>query len=162
MANVIVADNDAVVRGVVRSLLLSMGQTVFLASCGEEAVAVAMQVPASLVLLDLVMPRLNGFLACERLRRLPGYEHTPIVILSGFDGERERNAAIRVGATHFITKPFQPAMLLQSLSPYLNIDLRTQKKVAYAAARARTIAPLPRHIFEPSGRPSRPVSWSLR
>src|ERR1700693_4100274 len=111
MPSVIVADNDLVVRGVLRSLLESVGQTVFLATCGEAAMAVAARVRANLVLLDLNMPRLNGFVTCEKLRLLPGYETTPIVVLSAHDGDRERHAAARVGATLFLSKPFQPAVL---------------------------------------------------
>jgi CheY-like chemotaxis protein len=153
MANVIVADDDALIRGVVRSLLLGVGQTVFLAACGEEAVAYASQVRASLVLLDLNMPRLNGLLACEKLRRLPGYENTPIVILSAHDGERERHAAARVGTTLFLAKPFQPALLLRALSPYLTIDASMQKAISLAAIRAREIAPLVGRAFERASAP---------
>jgi two-component system chemotaxis response regulator CheY len=148
MASVIVADNDALVRGVLRSVLIGVGQTVFLATCGEEALTCASRVHARLVLLDLNMPRLNGFLACEQLRRLPGYENTPIVILSAHDGERERDAAARVGMTLFLTKPFQPAVLLQSLSPYLDMDATTQKAILQAATRAREIMPLGGRILD--------------
>jgi CheY-like chemotaxis protein len=142
MPNVIVADNDLVVRGVLRSLLEGVGQTVFLATSGEETMAVASRVRASLVLLDLNMPRLNGFLTCEKLRLLANYQTTPIVILSAHDGERERHAAARVGATLFLSKPFQPAVLLQSLSPYLDIGVTMQRAISHAATRAREISPL--------------------
>ncbi|HET6307092.1 MAG TPA: response regulator [Rhodopila sp.] len=142
MPNVIVADNDLVVRGVLRSLLESVGQTVFLATCGEEVLDVAARVRAGLVLLDLNMPRLNGFLTCEKLRRLPDYATTPIVILSAYDGPRPKRAAVRVGATQFLSKPFQPAVLLQALSPYLEFGATTQKAISHAATRAREIAPL--------------------
>jgi two-component system chemotaxis response regulator CheY len=142
MPNVIVADNDLVVRGVLRCLLEGVGQTVFLATCGEETIAVASRVRASLVLLDLNMPRLNGLLTCEKLRLLPNYQTTPIVILSAHDGERARHAAARVGSTLFLSKPFQPAVLLQSLSPYLGIGVTMQRAISHAAIRARKISPL--------------------
>ena len=139
------------IRGVLRSLLEGIGQIVFLAACGEEAVRFTSRVLANLVLLDLNMPRLNGLLACERMRRSPGYERTPIVILSAHDGERERQAATLVGATLFLAKPFQPAILLQSLSPFLDIDVKTQRAVSLAAMRAREIAPLMGHPSERAG-----------
>jgi two-component system chemotaxis response regulator CheY len=148
MTCVIVADNDVLIRGLLRSLLEGAGQTVILASCGEEVMAFASQVQARLIMLDLNMPRLNGFLTCERLRRLPGYEHTPIVILSAHDGERERHAAAKVGMTLFIAKPFQPAVLLQALSPYLDIDVRAQKAISHGATRAREIMPLVGSVIE--------------
>src|ERR1700733_11262579 len=102
MPNVIVADNDLVVRGVLRSLLENVGQTVFLAASGQEVLDVATRVRAGLVLLDLNMPRLNGFLTCEKLRRLPDYASVPIAILSAYDGPRSKRAAVRVGATLFL------------------------------------------------------------
>jgi CheY-like chemotaxis protein len=151
MAYVIVADNDVMIRSLLRSLLEGMGQTVILATCGEETMVLASQVQAGLVMLDLNMPRLNGFLTCERLRRLPGYETTPIVILSAHEGERERHAAALVGTTLFLAKPFQPAVLLQALSPYLDIDVRTRKAISHGATRAREIAPLVGSAFERDG-----------
>jgi CheY-like chemotaxis protein len=151
MPNVIVADNDVVIRGLLRSLLVSIGQTVFLASCGEETIACATDIRADLVLLDLNMPRLNGLLVCEKLRHMLAYRNTPIVMLSGHDGERARHAATRVGATMFLGKPFQPALLLQALSPYLGIDVTAQKVLSRAATRAQAIAPLVGRAFERTG-----------
>ena len=75
---VITADNDVVIRGILRSLLSSANQDVFLANNGEEAVTLAMTRKARLVLLDLEMPRMDGFLACKQIRSIPGYETTPI------------------------------------------------------------------------------------
>ena len=149
-AGVIVADNDVMIRGVLRSMLAGVGQDVFLAATGEEAVALALVVQAKLVLLDLAMPKLNGFQACERLRALRGCASTPIVILTTHHGEGARQAAARVGATLFLVKPFQPAALLQSLSPFLDIDVSTQEKMALAARRAREIA---------TPRPKRDRDW---
>lgn len=154
MSNVIVADNDVIIRGLLRSLLVGIGQTVFLASCGEETIACAIDVHADLILLDLNMPRLNGLLVCERLRHMPQYRDTPIVVLSVYDGERARHAAERVGATMFLAKPFQPALLLQALSPYLDIGVTAQKALSQAANRAHAIAPLVGHTFERTGAPA--------
>jgi len=137
---VIVADNDMVIRGILRSILIGVGQEVHLAVSGEEAVAIASRMQARLVLLDLDMPKLNGLLACERLRALAGYASTPIVILTAYDGEDARRDAARAGATLFLVKPFQPAALLASLSPYLDIDTGTREAVTRAARRTRQIA----------------------
>ena len=136
MANVIIADDDLIIRGILRSILAGVSQTVFLAKCGEEAVDLAASVQARLILLDLNMPRLNGLVTCEKLRHLPGYADTPIVVLSGYDGDRERLAATRVGATQFIAKPFQPAQLLQSLTIYLDVKTTTHESTAQATHKA--------------------------
>ena len=129
---VILAENDALMRGIVRALLLRAEQQVFPVGNGAEAVTLAHQFRARLVLLDIAMPRLNGLLACEAIRALPDYAEVPIVMLTGYDDERLRLAAQRVGATDFIVKPFQPNALLARLAAYL--DMSAPARLAAAAA----------------------------
>lgn len=110
------------IRDILRTMLEALNLNVFLASDGLEAVAFASRIQASLVILDLKMARLNGLLACERIRLLPGYGKTPIVILTGVPGRNPQAAAARVGATAYFAKPFSPAILLQGLSRFLPIS----------------------------------------
>jgi CheY-like chemotaxis protein len=119
-------------RGVIRSVLLRAEQLVFPAADGLEAVSLAQQFRARLVILDIAMPRLNGILACEAIRALPGYAAVPIVILTGYDDAPMRLAAKRVGANDFITKPFRADELLVRLASYL--DLPAHLLPATAAA----------------------------
>ncbi len=121
---VIVGENEALMRGIIRSILLHMEQQVFPAADGLEAVSLARQFTARLVLLDIGMPRLNGLLACQAIRALPGYAKVPIVMLTGYDDERMRAAALQVGANDFITKPFRPDLLLARLAAYLKIPAK--------------------------------------
>ena len=118
---VILAENDAQVRGIVRSVLVRADQQVFPAADGLEALDLARQFKARLVLLDIGMPRFNGLQACEAIRALPDYADVPIVMLTGYDEERVRLAAIRAGAHDFITKPFRPDLLLARLAKYLHL-----------------------------------------
>ncbi len=118
-ADVLLAENDSMVRGLIRSVLLSAEHAVFLAADGVEAVTLARQFQAGLVLLDIGMPRLNGLLACHEIRGLPGYAAVPIVMLTGFADQRMRDAALALGATDFITKPFRPDLLLARLAAHL-------------------------------------------
>jgi len=111
----IVADNDSVLRGILRSLLVPLGYTVFLAADGIEAVAFARRMVPRLIILDLQMPRLNGLCTCEQIRVLPGYARVPILILTVYDGWDTREAARRAGATAFFVKPFKPADLLRGI-----------------------------------------------
>ena len=118
---VIVAENDALVRAIIRSVLVGAEQQVFQAADGLEAVDLARQFKARLVLLDIGMPRLNGLEACKAIRALPDYADVPIVMLTGYDDERVRQAAHRTGALDFITKPFRPDVLLARLAKYLHL-----------------------------------------
>ncbi|HTZ70989.1 MAG TPA: response regulator [Acetobacteraceae bacterium] len=121
---VILAENDAILRGVMRAVLSRAEQLVFPASDGIEAVMLARRFTARLVLLDISMPRLNGLLACEAIRLLPGYGRVPIVLLSGSADEALRLAARRIGAKDVISKPFLPGALLSRLAPYLSLPSR--------------------------------------
>jgi DNA-binding response OmpR family regulator len=116
---VIVGENDTLMRGIIRSVLMHVEPQVFPAANGLEAVVLARQFKARLVLLDIAMPHLNGLLACEAIRALPGYADVPVVMLTGYDDGRLRQAALRLGARDFITKPFRPDLLLARLAPYL-------------------------------------------
>jgi DNA-binding response OmpR family regulator len=118
---VILAENDAQLRAIVRSVLVAAEQQVFPAVDGVEAVHLARQFKARLVLLDIGMPRLNGLQACEAIRALPGYADVPIVMLTGHSDEQVRQAAQRVGANDFITKPFRPDVLLSRLARFLDV-----------------------------------------
>src|ERR1700691_3534299 len=81
---VIVADNDSMMRGLLRTVLEQPGRTLLLCADGMEAVELAEQTLATLVLLDLRMPRMDGIEACRQIRELPRYATVPIVILTVF------------------------------------------------------------------------------
>jgi CheY-like chemotaxis protein len=133
---VIVADDDPLIRSILKSNLEAVGQEVLLAHNGLEAVALASQTQASLVVLDIRMRRMDGLRACAEIRRLPGYASTPIVMLTFDDGASAQTQATRAGATMFLIKPFGSAALMLALSKYLTIDAETQKTVLDTAMRA--------------------------
>jgi two-component system chemotaxis response regulator CheY len=119
MKDVIIADNDSIVRSILRSILEREGFTVLQAVDGLEAIDYAMRVHARLVILDYKMPRLDGFGACAQIRHLPGYADTPIAVLTAFDNLDTRAAAERAGVTAFMAKPFKPVDLLRSIAALL-------------------------------------------
>jgi CheY-like chemotaxis protein len=114
--DVIVADNDYIVRNILRSLLEDRGFTVLSAIDGLEAVDYATRTIARVVILDLRMPKLDGFAACSQIRQLPGYPNVPIAILSAFTGIETREAAKNAGATTFLSKPFTPIDVLRAIA----------------------------------------------
>ena len=116
----VVVDDDPVIRGILRSTLAGIGLGVHLAADGAAAIALAQRWRAGLFMLDLQMPGANGLQICRRLRGLPGYQDTPIIILTGHDGARTHAAALAAGASMFLTKPFKPTALLQALAPFLS------------------------------------------
>src|SRR5665213_2012408 len=111
---VIVADDSALMRDNVRSALGAPWR-VFLAGNGLEAVQYASSMRAALVMLDFRMPRMDGLDACARIRALPHYATTPIVMLTAYDDEDMRHRAKQAGATTLFRKPFTIATLRAGL-----------------------------------------------
>jgi CheY-like chemotaxis protein len=116
---IIIADNDSMMRGLLRTVLEQPGRTVLLGVDGMEAVELAEQTLAALVLLDLRMPRMDGIEACLQIRELPRYATVPIVILTVFDGDVLKRRALRAGATSFLAKPFSRTGLLREVNPLI-------------------------------------------
>jgi two-component system alkaline phosphatase synthesis response regulator PhoP len=147
VTGVIIADDDGMIRDILRTRLEALDLNVFLASNGLEAVDLASRIRAALIILDLKMPQLNGLLACERIRQLPGNAQTPIVVLTALPGQDAATAASRVGATAYFAKPFRPVLLLQELSRFLPINDAARDMIRHNADLARGIAqPPPRPI----------------
>jgi len=102
---VLVADDDMASRLLVRESLEQAGLQVVEAENGLEAVARFSENQPQLVLLDVVMPEMDGYATCAALRKLPGGQAVPILMLTGLDDVESINRAYEMGATDFATKP---------------------------------------------------------
>src|SRR6266581_6547518 len=102
---VLVVDDDPAMCLMVRATLEGAGFLVRDANGGGEALSVFETLHPDIVLLDVMMPDMNGFATCQALRRLPGGAHIPIVMLTGLDDSESIEKAYSVGATDFVTKP---------------------------------------------------------
>jgi len=89
------------------------------ASDGQEAVEKALQEQPDLVLMDVVMPRMNGFEACKRMRQQPGTREIPIVLVTTRGEESYMEAGFQSGCNDYITKPVDSAELVALLQRYL-------------------------------------------
>ena len=107
----LIVDDDAVNRLMVRAALESSGWSVEEAENGREALAAFQQLNPDVVLLDVMMPEMDGFTACAALRKLPGGEHTPVLIMTGLDDYGSITQAYDAGATDFLTKPLNGLLL---------------------------------------------------
>jgi signal transduction histidine kinase len=114
----LVADDDFIIRLFAREALEQAGWIVEEAPNGQEAWAAFQRRPPDVVLLDVMMPGMDGFSTCAALRRLPNGEHTPILIMTGLDDFDSITRAYDAGATDFIVKPLN-AMLLTHRIRYM-------------------------------------------
>ncbi|NVE00684.1 EAL domain-containing protein [Massilia sp. BJB1822] len=112
---VLVVDDDVMTRILVTEALEPEGFRIEEADGGLEAIEFFQRGSPDLILLDVTMPGMSGFECCERLRRLPGGAHVPIVVLTGNDDDASIKEALEAGASDFIAKPMQWRLLAHRL-----------------------------------------------
>lgn len=108
---VLVVDDDQVLRRIIRKILQHAGLAVAEASDGEEGLALFQSFLPDLIMLDVMMPGLDGFTVCKTIRDLPAGERIPIIIMTGLNDTDSINRAFELGATDFITKPINGKIL---------------------------------------------------
>ncbi len=114
--DVLIAEDDGDIRLAVRSLLEAEGYTCAEAEDGRAAVEAARQSPPRLVLLDLMMPEVDGFAAARQLRSDPQTHDVPIHCLTALTNPAAREAAYEAGCNGYLTKPFSVDELLEAVS----------------------------------------------
>jgi two-component system, OmpR family, response regulator len=108
---ILVVDDDAHIREVVCFALQKAGYAVVTAENGEQALArFAAELPA-LVVLDILMPEMDGTEVCRQLRADPRHRHVPIIFLSSKDDEIDRIVGLELGGDDYVGKPFSPREL---------------------------------------------------
>ena len=109
----LIVDDDLTFRALSRMSLEQEDLRVEEASSGQAAIDFAMVTMPDIIILDLQMPAMDGFVACQQLRQLPGAEFVPILIMTGLDDVDSIARAYDVGATDFIVKPCHGLILNQ-------------------------------------------------
>jgi len=112
MPRILVAEDDADIAGLVRHVLEKDGFTVDVTESGRDVVARIRQSPVDLVVLDLMLPEIDGLTVCRALRSDPATAALPIVMLTAKATEADRIAGLELGADDYITKPFSPKELV--------------------------------------------------
>jgi DNA-binding response OmpR family regulator len=125
MARVLVVDDDVTVREVVVTYLRAAGHDVGEAADGEGALEHLLAQPADLVVLDLMLPGLDGLEVCRRIRA--GGDDLPVIMLTALGSETDRVIGLEHGADDYVTKPFSPRELV----------LRVESVLRRAGERAR-------------------------
>ena len=131
MSTILIADDDGLSRKLLRRLLERDGHEVCTAANGAEALELFAGEPIDVVLLDIVMPELDGIAVLERLKATPGASHVPVVMISAVDETDSVVRCIEIGADDYLPKPFNPVILRARINAGLT------KKRLYDLERAR-------------------------
>jgi CheY-like chemotaxis protein len=118
-ALILVADDDGDVRELVVFRLERAGYRVVTAADGQEAVEVALERSPDVCVIDVMMPKLDGYQVTERLRASPGLAEVPIVLLTASVEDAAVSRGFEVGASDYIKKPFGQHELLERIAAAL-------------------------------------------
>jgi DNA-binding response OmpR family regulator len=117
---VLVVEDDPDQLEVIRSTLKAAGFAIGTAANGIDALVKTRSVAPDLIVLDLMLPGLNGFDICESLKQDPATASVPIIMLTGMHGQFGRFAGLEAGASEFLFKPFDPDQLIAKVEELLS------------------------------------------
>ncbi|HLO69163.1 MAG TPA: response regulator [Holophaga sp.] len=120
MAKILLVEDNEMNRDSLSRLLARRGYEVVFAEDGEEAIARTLEERPELVLMDISLPKLDGYEATRRLRAHPGLGELPIIALTAHAMTSDRERAIEAGCTDFESKPVEFARLLARIQKYLS------------------------------------------
>jgi two-component system cell cycle response regulator len=128
---VLVVDDNFYNVKLLEARLLAKDYQVVSAFNGEEALARIEQQMPDIVLLDVMMPGMDGYEVCRRIRQDPQTAHLPVVMVTALDKPSDRDAAMEAGADDFLTKPVEESALMPAMTRLLEggrtQDTRTAK-----------------------------------
>ncbi len=119
MAKILIAEDERDIRDLVAFTLRFAGHEVVAVGNGEEAVEAARQEMPELILMDVRMPRMTGYEACEKMKSDPSLQVIPVVFLSAKGQESEIRTGLEAGADEYLLKPFAPAELTMRVAELL-------------------------------------------
>jgi len=122
-AHVLIADDHKVNRILLQELLEQVGLTLDTATNGEQAFIMCQNTHYDIIILDIEMPKLDGYLTTKAIRELPQFKITPIIAITANAFDTQRNKAFAYGMSEYLTKPIKPALFYKTLSQWCDIDL---------------------------------------
>ncbi len=119
MTKILIAEDERDIRDSITFTLRFAGYEVVAASNGEEAVNMAVQEIPDLILMDVRMPRMTGYEACEKIKAEPKTKDIPVLFLSAKGQDSEIQTGLAVGAEEYLLKPFAPDQLTTRIQAVL-------------------------------------------
>lgn len=121
---ILIVDDEPSARQTMEMLLLREGYDLAFAADGYEALAHLDEDDADVILLDVMMPGMDGFELCERLRRNPKWQHVPIILVTALDSKQDLARGLEAGADDFLHKPYNGLELRARVRSMLRIKQR--------------------------------------
>ena len=118
MIDVLVVDDEIAIAKLIKFVLESNGYEVRIADDGESALGAIKDRKPDLMVLDLMLPTISGFDVLQSIREEMKIIDLPVIVLTCRGQKEDRDKAIKLGATEYLTKPFSPTSLVNTLKTY--------------------------------------------
>jgi len=109
---ILVVDDDELVLIALKELLTPIGNEVTTASNGDDALEKLTRITFDLLILDILMPGMNGFELCQKIRAIEQYKFVPIIMLTAKSGSDDKKRGMEADANMFLPKPIAPQQLI--------------------------------------------------
>jgi twitching motility two-component system response regulator PilH len=119
MGKILVADDSLAELQIIQQALQSTGHTIITVMDGEAAEAKAKSDKFDLFILDVVMPKKNGFQVCREIKTNEQTKNVPVIMVTSKDQESDKFWGMKQGADEYLTKPFKPEDLLKTVKKYI-------------------------------------------
>lgn len=124
---ILIVDDEKLIRDVIKEYCCNENYEVLLASNGEEALEIVNIEKVDLIILDIMMPKLDGFSFCKQIKD----KNIPIIILSARTDEFDKLLGFELGIDDYVTKPFSPKELIARIKAVLRRNKKTDESFAY-------------------------------
>ncbi|MGM0432624.1 MAG: HD domain-containing phosphohydrolase [Spirochaetota bacterium] len=128
---VLVVDDERANQLLLTAQLEPLGYEVITATTGEEAVTIVRNHKVNLVLLDVLMPGMDGYEVCRRIKKDPSTRLVPVVMITALEDRQSKVQGIEAGADDFLTKPPIPEELIARTKSLLNVNLLNQRLTSF-------------------------------
>jgi len=119
MAKILIADDSVAELQIFQQALSPMGHTIVTVMDGEAAEEKMKAEKIDLVILDVIMPKKNGFQVCRDIKTNDKYKNIPVIMVTSKDQESDKFWGMKQGADEYLTKPFKPEELLKAVKKYI-------------------------------------------
>lgn len=125
---ILVVDDNIANLHLLVTMLSKHGYTLSVAKSGEEAVDLSLKSPLDLILLDIMMPGMDGYSTCEVLKAMPDTHDIPIIFLSALDDVASKTKGFEVGGVDYVSKPFHEAEVIARIQTHISLS-RTRRNL---------------------------------
>lgn len=115
MNKILIADDEAFIRDLIVTTLSDTDYDILTAKNGEEVLKIACEEKPDLILLDIMMPQMNGYDVCKKIKSSPETKSIKVIMLTALGGDTDRKKGFMVGADDYFSKPFSPSALMDKI-----------------------------------------------